>query len=262
MLDCALVMLGPPLFQTGLQVHAVGDGHGFSPQFESEPVDQVLGGGLGFGRVFSPLGWRQEVFGFEVGEGLVSGEEEEGVGGGGEGGIILDGVFGSDLGLSDADDLFFIAVVDFDAPSPDVVLEDDVEGEIEPGANEIRGFTVEEFTALSGPVAEGSDDDEAEGEFGSGGGPQQWSEGLDLEEMFFAGGEDGDGLPGEGLVLAELFGGGSPLAVNFFAAGSGVVVVGRKEHFGVAADSSDQVGARGKVSEHGLIGEAPVHGHH
>ncbi len=52
-----------------------------------------------------------------VGEGALGSEEQQGVGGDGEGGGGFDGAGAADLRLAHAQQGFFLAEIDFDAPS-------------------------------------------------------------------------------------------------------------------------------------------------
>lgn len=72
------------------------------------------------------------------------------------------GVFLADLCLADTEDILFVAVVDFDFPSPEVELNDFLEGPGGVRANEVSGLAVEDFTVFAQPVAQGLYDDEAQ----------------------------------------------------------------------------------------------------
>ncbi|GEM_PF-4945905 len=58
------------------------------------------------------------------------------------------------------------------------------------------------------PVVQGTNDHEEKSLVTSGGSPSDSGKGFDIEGMDFAGREGGDGLPGDGFVLAECFRGG------------------------------------------------------
>lgn len=80
--------------------------------------------------------------------------------------------------------------------------------------------------------------------------------------MDFAGGEDRDFLPRDVEVASKFFWGGDWRAIGFLTAGGHWLVVALRgeEKISVLADSSDEMGFGGKVSDKILIGEPSVDG--
>lgn len=159
--------------------------------------------------------------------------------------------------LSDAQQGFFIAEVDLDIPAPDIGLKDLLEREVGVGADEEGRLSVEESAHFGQAIVQGSDDDEAEVE-GSGGSPAQGAHGLEVKVVPLVGGIDVTRLPGDGFVLAELFGGRQWRPVEAGSALAWGLRVGRGVKFGVLADAADGGDVLGQVFEQDAVGEAAV----
>lgn len=91
------------------------------------------------------------------------GDPQQGVSGDGDRGQVLVGGGGADVGVAGADEGFFLAEVDLDAPAPEVGLEEFFEAHVRIGAEEVGGLAVEEFGILAQAVAERGDDEESQG---------------------------------------------------------------------------------------------------
>lgn len=177
---------------------------------------------------------------------------------------MLVGGFPPDLGLAGSDEIFFFPEVDFNPPSPEVVLQKFREGEIRICAEEIGGLAVEQLPAFGQAVAEGGDDDDSQREVGSAFSPQDRPEGFDFKVMVGTGGEGSDFFPRVVVVLAEFLGsrgfGSVAAGASGFPCdvGRGFYGFGRMVQNHVFASASDVDGVFGKASQDGFVGEAAV----
>jgi hypothetical protein len=98
---------------------------------------------------------------------------------------------------------------------------------------------------------------------GSGLAPEEGAEELDGDITHLPGGEAGDFLPGDGIVVQDLLGGGSRRAIRL-APSAWLGWEGRgkgKAEFGIFADASDEGGARGELAQDAAVGVTPVAAH-
>lgn len=190
--------------------------------------------------------------------GAMGGQEKEGVGGGEESGDGFDGVRGADLRLVNAKEGFFVAEVEFDLPPPQIGLKEALQGERGIGADQVGGLAIEDPGVLGEAIAQGANDDETEILMASGGSPADGSKGFDLKLVDLPGGESGDRLPGDGLVLADLLRGGEAVAIGSETSPSGGLKLGKRIDLGVLADASDEDGSFGETFQDVSIGEAAI----
>lgn len=87
-------------------------------------------------------GWQGPGFIGRVFEGVLCGDEEHGVSGHKESRNVHDRGLSADLGLSDAEEGFFVSEVDFDVPSPEIELDDFFQVHVGCGANQVSGLAV------------------------------------------------------------------------------------------------------------------------
>lgn len=192
-------------------------------------------------------------------EGDQRGDPQQGVGGDGDCGQVLVGGNGADMGVSGANEVFFVAKVDLDAPAPKVALEEFFETHVRVGAEEIGGLAVKESGAFAQSVAEWGDDNKPQGQVGSGLAPEDWAEGFDAELVMATGGEGTDGLPGNGVVGTKGFGGRGGVSIAARAAVSGSFgSFGEVVEDGVFAGTTDVNASGGKATDNGFVGEAAV----
>ena len=127
------------------------------------------------------------------------------------------------MGMGDADELLFVSDVDFDVPSPDVCANDDFDGDVGVGGDEVGGFSIEEFGSFSRAIGERGDDDEPEVVVWACTSPSEGGKGFVSKVMKLSGGEDFYGLPWDGVVLAKLVGCVCALAIDTPSAADGLV---------------------------------------
>src|SRR5208282_1405654 len=154
----------------------------------------------------SPSGQSRISLGAFGAEGLERGQQQSAVSGDHQDRLFGYGVDVPQLGLSDAQGILLVAVVDFDLPAVEVDLQQLGGGVPEVGGEQIGGLTVVEFGAFPFAIGGRRHDEEAEGNLAGAPPP------MDLRYLFItdaaalASVEQLGLFPGVGLVLPDLLG--------------------------------------------------------
>ena len=111
---------------------------------------------------------------------MQSGQEQSAVGGDDQGGLLGHGVDVPQLGLSYAQGILLVAVVDFDLPAVEVDLQQLGSGVAQVGGEQKGGLAVIEFGTFPFAIGGGSDDEEAQGDLAGAAPP------VDLRHLFIA----------------------------------------------------------------------------
>ena len=140
-------------------------------------------------------------------EGLERGQEQSAVGGHHQDRLFGYGVDIPQLGLSDAQGILLVAVVDFDLPAVEVDLQQLGGGVLQIGGEQIGRLAVVEFAAFAFAIGGSSDDEEAERDLAGAAAPIDLRHLLVTDTAALASVEQLGLLPGVGLVPTDLFGG-------------------------------------------------------
>jgi hypothetical protein len=161
--------------------------------------------------------------------------------------------------LPGADDLFFVAVVDFDVPSPEVVLQELSEGEVWVCADEIGRSAVKRAAVVGGAISKGPDDDELQRHVGTGFTPEHGDESFDLELACFPGGKSVDANPRDIRVLPQLLWSWREIAIEATPT-HGFLVNRAKAQSCVEATACDESGCRRQIPDDGAVAVGAVGG--
>jgi len=132
----------------------VATSHFFAQQGDKVKAGRAVG-------LASPSGQGRISLGAFGAEGLERGQEQSAVGGHHQGGLFGHGVDIPQLGLSDAQGILLIAVVDFDLPAVEVDLQQ-LGGRVpQVGGEQIGGLTVIDFGAFPFVIGGRSHDEQA-----------------------------------------------------------------------------------------------------
>ncbi len=96
-------------------------------------------------------------------EGPRRGQQEHRVAGHRQGRLALHRARSADLRLADADDLLLVAMIHFDVPAPQVILNELIERQVGIGADQIGRLSIDQLAALARALAERGDDRHAQG---------------------------------------------------------------------------------------------------
>src|SRR5215468_113200 len=175
-----------------------------------------------------------------------------------EGGLTGDGLFRPNLSLSDTQQIFFFLLIDFDLPTIKVSLKNwnDIGSRI--GNQQVSGLAVEPMPMRA--IGPRRDDDQAQRKALSTTTPEQWADGFVAELVGASGGKDGSALPGNGVVVTQLFGCPQILAVDA-APAAARLSFRQSRQVDVFTRASDQYGAFRDSAQHGAIAVAGIDNH-
>lgn len=229
----------------------------FAPQFLSKFLLKSRSGRRGWIAARHPFGRRQGLYESAACVGATRGQKKHRIGRHEESRNAFDGKVVADLGLSDADDLFFISKIDFDAEPPHVCLQDLFSRKIRVRANEEGRFSIQKAGAFAKSVGKRSHDDKTQVALLTGRSPAHGADGLDLKVMDEAADLGFDGLIRNGMVAEKLRRSRNSVAVDPFASACGLFVRQGMEP-GVASNPSDEDSALWQLFQNGLVGVAAI----
>ena len=191
---------------------------------------------------------------------LNGGKLQHGIGGDSGGGDAVDGVGVTHLCLADAQEGLFIAMSLLDIPSPDVLLNDGLQGEGGISADQVGGLSVEALGADFFEIRDRSNDHEAQIEFFARRFPSKRCESFDLEDPLLPCGIGADLLVGDGGIDSKFFGSGGLFAVDSLAAPARLFF-GQEIEVSIFSDPADEHRVGRKPFQDLAVGIAAVDEH-
>src|SRR6267154_1467153 len=229
-----------------------------APDFSPKLMNHLLGGSARTFGTGSPFGLRQQTV-LGIGEGALRRNQQHSVSSHSQSGSRFDGCGGAHLRLAHTQQRLFVAEVHLDIPALEISFDDLARVQFRIGADEVGRIAIKKLGAFAGAVGQGRNDNQLQNLLGSGGAPHNILEAFEAELMNYTGMREGHGLPGLGVVVAELLGSGGLGAIAKTAAQRFAQAGWRsKAQVGIFADTSDTSGAGRDLFEHGGVGETAV----